>query len=79
LTVATGERRNGRVRLVGGQARHPQLHRLRGEMLGRDVEVPRDVDSGALGAAMLAAIATGHVADSRSAAERMVRMTSEDD
>lgn len=63
-----------RVRLVGGQAALPELGRWRAAVLGKRVEVPAETESGALGAALLAALATGRfAADPRTAAARMIR------
>ncbi|RDD61894.1 xylulokinase [Ferruginivarius sediminum] len=61
-----------RLRLVGGQAASPALTRFRAERLPCQIEVPARHDSGALGAAMLAAVALGAVSDHAEAARRMV-------
>ena len=63
-----------RLRSVGGRAADPQLNQLTAKILDRPVEIPRETDSGALGAAMLAAIALGLVADHSEAARRMVHL-----
>jgi sugar (pentulose or hexulose) kinase len=60
------------VRSVGGLAAYPEINQLQADILGRALEVPRITESGALGAAMLAATALGHCT-AREAASRMVR------
>jgi xylulokinase len=47
----------GRVRSVGGLAAHPDANQMQADVHGRAVEVPRMAESGALGAALLAATA----------------------
>jgi sugar (pentulose or hexulose) kinase len=69
------ERQGGplrRPRSVGGLAADPALDQLQADVLGRAVEVPRITESGALGAAMLAATAIGACTPGE-AATRMVR------
>lgn len=63
-----------RLRAVGGRATDPRLNQLTAQILGRPLEIPRETDSGALGAAMLAAVASGLAADHREAARSMVRV-----
>jgi sugar (pentulose or hexulose) kinase len=63
-----------RVRLVGGLAALPELGRFRARVLGRAVEVPEETDSGALGAALLAALAAGRFTDLHQAGAAMVRL-----
>lgn len=63
-----------RVRLVGGLAALPELGRFRAQVLGRPLEVQEETDSGALGAALLAALAAGRFADLHQAGTAMVRL-----
>jgi xylulokinase len=61
-----------RIRAVGGLAAYADLNQLQADVLGKAVEVPRTTDSGALGAAMLAAAGLGYCAPAE-AASRMAR------
>lgn len=63
-----------RVRLTGGGARSPVWRAIFADGLGLPVEVPAGTELGALGAAIVAAVAAGCYADFPAAVDRMVRL-----
>jgi xylulokinase len=63
------------IRGIGGQAKHPALNQLRSDTFGRPIAVPRFTEGGALGSAMIAAIAVGLVSNAERAAEAMARVS----
>ncbi|GAC68369.1 xylulokinase [Gordonia soli] len=61
------------IRLTGGGARSVEWSQIVADVLQKTIVAPDVPESGALGAAMLAAVATGHFPDLDSATARMVR------
>jgi xylulokinase len=59
---------------VGGQAHSGLWNRIKTDVLGITVLVPEVVEAGALGAACLAAVGSGHYADIWAAARAMVHV-----
>ena len=62
----------GDITLSGGGAKSPVWQQMIADMLGRPVKVAAQAESGALGAAMAAAVGTGRYRDIDAAAEAMV-------
>ena len=60
------------ITLSGGGAKSPVWPQMIADMLGRPVKVAAQAESGALGAAMAAAVGTGRYRDLDEAAEAMV-------
>ncbi|NED60233.1 carbohydrate kinase, partial [Streptomyces sp. SID10244] len=61
------------IRLTGGGARSVEWSQIIADVLQKTIVAPDVPESGALGAAMLAAIATGQYTDLDAAAAQMVR------
>jgi xylulokinase len=62
------------LRVSGGQAKGALWNRIKADVLGVPVAVPRTLEGALLGYAMLAAIAAGKVKDAVTAADRFVRI-----
>jgi L-xylulokinase len=60
------------ITLSGGGAKSPVWPQMLADMLGREIKVSAEPESGALGAAMAAAVGTGRYADLDQAAAAMV-------
>lgn len=69
LLEGMGVRVHG-ILAVGGGARSHVWNQIFADVSGREVAVPRQIDAASLGAMLLAAAATGHVADFEAAASR---------
>jgi xylulokinase len=63
------------LRVSGGQAKGALWNRIKADVLGVPVCVPKVLEGALLGYAMLAAIAAGKVTDAVSAADRFVRIS----
>jgi len=61
------------VRITGGAAQIAIWNQIRADILGRSIQQIKTTESGALGAAMLAAVGAGMVSNLRYASDRMVR------
>jgi sugar (pentulose or hexulose) kinase len=59
---------------VGGQAHSRLWNQIKADVLGQQVQVPTEVEAGALGAACLAAAGSGYFPDMWAAAETMVQV-----
>ncbi len=62
------------IRVVGGLARHPLPVQIRSDVFGRTIEVPEVIEASALGAALLAGLATGEYSEPHEATQRAVRV-----
>ncbi|MEO6888947.1 MAG: xylulokinase [Ktedonobacteraceae bacterium] len=62
------------IRAVGGGARGQLWLQIKADVTGRPVSVPRELETTALGAAMIAGVAAGLFADLQEAAYRVVRV-----
>ncbi|MDQ2714345.1 MAG: FGGY-family carbohydrate kinase, partial [Chloroflexota bacterium] len=62
------------IRAVGGGARGHLWLQIKADVTGKPVSVPQELETTALGAAMIAGVATGLFADLQEAAHRVVRV-----
>lgn len=62
------------LRLAGGGAKSELWNRIKADVLGREIHVLQVLETGCLGAAILASVAVGHYPDRRQACEMMTRV-----
>jgi xylulokinase len=63
------------MRLIGGGARSSLWARIRADICGVEVAIPENTEASSLGAAIMAAVASGAYESAREACEHMVRLS----